>query len=135
MCRRPPRATRTDTLFPSTTRFRSHFRLTVNGETVVRLEERLGYAHKGIEDLMVGADLDRAGQLAGRTSGDSNVAYSYDFARATEAALGIQVPPRTQWLRERIGEPARLVTHMVDNGRLSNAPKYGKVPVGKEGDR
>ena len=26
-----------------------HFRFTANGETVVRLEERLGYVHKGIE--------------------------------------------------------------------------------------
>ena len=29
-----------------------HFRFTANGETVVRLEERLGYTHKGIESLM-----------------------------------------------------------------------------------
>ena len=29
-----------------------HFRFTANGETVVRLEERLGYVHKGIEALM-----------------------------------------------------------------------------------
>jgi Respiratory-chain NADH dehydrogenase, 30 Kd subunit len=31
-----------------------HFRFTANGETVVRLEERLGYVHKGIEGLMAG---------------------------------------------------------------------------------
>ncbi|MFZ0778525.1 MAG: NADH-quinone oxidoreductase subunit C, partial [Xanthobacteraceae bacterium] len=31
-----------------------HFRFTASGETVVRLEERLGYAHKGIESLMMG---------------------------------------------------------------------------------
>ena len=29
-----------------------HFRFTASGETVVRLEERLGYVHKGIESLM-----------------------------------------------------------------------------------
>ena len=32
-----------------------HFRFTANGETVVRLEERLGYVHKGIEALLTGA--------------------------------------------------------------------------------
>ena len=37
-----------------------HFRFTANGETVVRLEERLGYVHKGIDGLLAGADLDRA---------------------------------------------------------------------------
>src|SRR3974390_2795539 len=35
-----------------------HFRFTVNGETVVRLEERLGYVHKGIEALMSRASLE-----------------------------------------------------------------------------
>ena len=33
-----------------------HFRFTASGETVVRLEQRLGYAHKGIEGLMMGAE-------------------------------------------------------------------------------
>ena len=47
-----------------------HFRFTADGETVVRLEERLGYVHKGIDGLMAGADLDRAARLAGRVSGD-----------------------------------------------------------------
>src|SRR5262245_10645165 len=40
-----------------------HFRFTADGETVVRLEERLGYVHKGIESLMAGADLQRASKL------------------------------------------------------------------------
>ncbi|HLI22156.1 MAG TPA: hydrogenase expression protein HypE, partial [Stellaceae bacterium] len=64
-----------------------HFRFTAGGETVVRLEARLGYVHKGIEKLMAGAALDRAAKLAGRVSGDSTVAYAIAFARAAEAAL------------------------------------------------
>ncbi|HYQ92113.1 MAG TPA: NADH-quinone oxidoreductase subunit C, partial [Candidatus Competibacteraceae bacterium] len=48
-----------------------HFRFTANGETVVRLEERLGYVHKGIERLLAGATLEHAARLAGRVSGDS----------------------------------------------------------------
>ena len=59
-----------------------HFRFTASGETVVRLEQRLGYTHKGIEGLMAGASLERAVQLAGRVSGDSTVAYAYAFSRA-----------------------------------------------------
>jgi hypothetical protein len=59
-----------------------HFRFTANGETVVRLEQRLGYVHKGIEALMTGATLERGAKLAGRTSGDSTVAYALAFARA-----------------------------------------------------
>jgi hypothetical protein len=53
-----------------------HFRFTANGEHLVRLEQRLGYVHKGIESLMHGATLDAAAKLASRTSGDSTVAYA-----------------------------------------------------------
>src|SRR5262249_27539690 len=52
-----------------------HFRFAVNGETIVRLEQRLGYTHKGIDQLMIGASVERAAKLAGRVSGDSTVAY------------------------------------------------------------
>ena len=39
-----------------------HFRFTASGETVVRLEQRLGYVHKGIESLMAGATIETAAQ-------------------------------------------------------------------------
>jgi Ni,Fe-hydrogenase III large subunit/Ni,Fe-hydrogenase III component G len=97
-----------------------HFRFTANGETVVRLEERLGYVHKGIEDLMRGTDLDRARKLAGRTSGDSTVAYSLAFARAAEAALGIEAPPRARHLRALMAELERLANHFGDVGAICN---------------
>src|ERR1700684_4186045 len=81
-----------------------HSGFTANGETVVRLEQRLGYVHKGIESLMAGATIEKAAQLAGRTSGDSTVAYALAFAHAVEAALNIAVPPRAQYLRALMAE-------------------------------
>src|SRR5207249_7655189 len=97
-----------------------HFRFTANGETVVRLEERLGYVHKGIEGLMAGADIDRAARLAGRTSGDSTVAYAIAFARAIEAALELAVPQRARWLRALMAELERLANHFGDIGAICN---------------
>jgi Ni,Fe-hydrogenase III large subunit len=97
-----------------------HFRFTANGETIVRLEERLGYVHKGIESLMTGADLERAAKLAGRTSGDSTVAYAFGFARAAEAALGAEPPPRAQYLRGLMAELERLANHFGDIGAINN---------------
>ncbi|TPJ35094.1 NADH-quinone oxidoreductase subunit C [Mesorhizobium sp. B2-8-3] len=97
-----------------------HFRFTAGGETVVRLEERLGYVHKGIEGLMAGAPIDRAAKLAGRTSGDSTVAYSLAFARAVEAALGLEVPARAIWLRALMAELERLANHLGDIGAICN---------------
>jgi Ni,Fe-hydrogenase III large subunit len=97
-----------------------HFRFTANGETLVRLEERLGYTHKGIEWLMQDAPIERAARLAARTSGDSTVATSLAFARAVEAALGIDVPPRAMWLRALMAELERLANHFGDIGAICN---------------
>lgn len=97
-----------------------HFRFTANGETVVRLEERLGYTHKGIESLMAGAPIERAARLAARVSGDSTVAYSIAFARAIEAAAGVEVPARVHWLRALMAELERLANHIGDIGAVCN---------------
>ncbi|HUO53496.1 MAG TPA: nickel-dependent hydrogenase large subunit [Rhodoblastus sp.] len=97
-----------------------HFRFTASGETVVRLEERLGYVHKGIEKLMQGAPLARAAALAGRASGDSTVAFALAFARAVEAALGLEIPQRAIWLRALMAELERLANHLGDIGAICN---------------
>ncbi len=104
-----------------------HFRFTANGETIVRLEERLGYAHKGIECLMTGADLDRAARLAARTSGDSTVAYAIAFARAAEAALDVEAPPRAVWLRALMAELERLANHLGDIGAICNDAAFAPM--------
>jgi Ni,Fe-hydrogenase III large subunit len=101
-----------------------HFRFTVNGETVVRLEERLGYVHKGIEGTMAGASLDRAAMLAARTSGDSTVAYGIAFARAVEAALEVEVPARPSWLRAVMAELERIANHLGDFGAIANDASF-----------
>jgi Ni,Fe-hydrogenase III large subunit len=101
-----------------------HFRFTASGETVVRLEQRLGYVHKGIEGLMAGATLEHAVQLAGRVSGDSTVAYAYAFSRAAEAALGLAVPDRAVWLRALFAELERLANHLGDIGAICNDASF-----------
>jgi len=101
-----------------------HFRFTANGETVVRLEQRLGYVHKGIEALMAGASLDAAARLAGRTSGDSTVAYALAFAHAVEAAIDVEVPPRAIYLRALMAELERLANHFGDIGAICNDASF-----------
>jgi len=97
-----------------------HFRFTANGETIVRLEQRLGYVHKGIDGLMTGAEAGQAARLAGRTSGDSTVAYAIAFARALEAALEAEVPSRAHYLRALMAELERLANHFGDIGAVCN---------------
>ena len=101
-----------------------HFRFTANGEHVVRLEQRLGYVHKGVESLLSGAALDVAVKLAGRTSGDSTAAYALAFARAVEAALQVDVPHRATYLRALIAELERLANHFGDIGAICNDASF-----------
>ena len=101
-----------------------HFRFTANGETIVRLEERLGYVHKGIEGLMRDAPLERAAKLAGRVSGDSTVAYGIAFAQAVEAALALKVPQRAIFLRALMAELERLANHFGDIGAICNDASF-----------
>ncbi len=101
-----------------------HFRFTAAGEAVVRLEERLGYTHKGIESLIRGATLERAAELAARTSGDSTVAYVIAFAHAVEAALGVEAPPRARYLRALMAELERLANHFGDIGAICNDASF-----------
>jgi Ni,Fe-hydrogenase III large subunit len=101
-----------------------HFRFTANGETVVRLEERLGYVHKGTEGLMIGAEVVRAAKLAGRISGDTTVAYATAFAQAVETALEISAPPRALWLRGLMIELERMANHLGDIGAICNDASF-----------
>ena len=104
-----------------------HFRITASGETIVRLEQRLGYTHKGVENLLAGASLARAAKLAARTSGDSTVAYGLAFARAVEAATATPIPERAVWLRALMAELERLANHLGDIGAICNDAAFALI--------
>lgn len=95
-----------------------HFRFHVQGETVVRLEARLGYAHKGMTSLMLGKTPRAAARFAARLSGDSTVAHAWAFAAAAEAASGLIPPPRATLLRGVMAELERIANHLSDWGAL-----------------
>jgi Ni,Fe-hydrogenase III large subunit/Ni,Fe-hydrogenase III component G len=97
-----------------------HFRFSIVGEVVLRLEQRLGYKHKGIEKRAEGMTLGQCARLAGRVSGDSTVAYAWAFAQAVEGVLEVAVPPRALWLRAIALEIERLHNHLGDLGYLGN---------------
>jgi Ni,Fe-hydrogenase III large subunit/Ni,Fe-hydrogenase III component G len=97
-----------------------HFRFSVVGEKVLRLEERLGYTHKGIEKRFEGMTLMEGVRLAARVSGDSTVAYAWAYAMAAEAVTHTVVPPRAIVLRALLLERERLANHLGDVGALGN---------------
>jgi Ni,Fe-hydrogenase III large subunit/Ni,Fe-hydrogenase III component G len=102
-----------------------HFRFSIVGEKVLRLEERLGYVHKGIEARLRGMAVADGHRLAGRVSGDSTVAYAWSYAMAAEAATGCTPPPRAAWLRALMLERERVANHLGDLGALGNDAALG----------
>src|SRR6202162_5473808 len=97
-----------------------HFRFSIVGEKILRLEERLGYKHKGIEKRFEQMTLEEGARLAGGVSGDSTVAYAWAYAMAVEGATGTEPPPRALALRGILLELERIANHLGDLGYLAN---------------
>ncbi len=97
-----------------------HFRFSVVGEKVLRLEERLGYAHKGIEKRFEELRQKEGHKLAARISGDSAVAYSWAYCAALESITQTTCPPRAAQLRALALEHERIANHLGDLGALGN---------------
>jgi Ni,Fe-hydrogenase III large subunit/Ni,Fe-hydrogenase III component G len=97
-----------------------HFRFTVEGETVVNLETRLGFVHKGIEKLFETLPFERTPALAERVSGDESVAHALAYCQALESLAGREVPARAAWLRVVLLELERLYNHVGDVGMIVN---------------
>jgi Ni,Fe-hydrogenase III large subunit/Ni,Fe-hydrogenase III component G len=95
-----------------------HFRFSVEGETIINLESRMYFVHKGIEKLFESATLDQAVKLAERISGDSSVAHALAFCQAVEAIAGATISPRAAYLRVVLLELERLYNHIADVGAI-----------------
>lgn len=97
-----------------------HFRFQVVGEHILRLEEHLGYTHKGVAKHLQNASFDKGVQLTSRICGDSTVAYAWSYCMALENLHDLRVSPRAQWVRALLLERERIMNHLGDLGALGN---------------
>jgi Ni,Fe-hydrogenase III large subunit len=95
-----------------------HFRFSVVGDTVLHLELRHFYTHKGTEALFEGAPALSGVMLAESVSGDNCFAHAVAYCQAVENAFGISVPPRGRALRMVGLELERMLAHIADVGAL-----------------
>src|SRR3546814_6641342 len=102
MIRRPPRSTRTDTLFPYTTLFRSH------GFRINFLDPRLGMGVVGLDRKLPAQP--RPGLAAHRLKRQREETRSYLFARTDDHIVFGRVIERIGFPAE-IDEPVRLARH------------------------
>ena len=98
-----------------------HFRFMCNGEKVYDLEIRLGYQHRGVEELFL---QNPTNQLAESVCGDSVIAYNLAYSKAMEALLNIDVSNKAQLIRLIALEMERVAIHIGDLGAIAGDTAY-----------
>ncbi|HEX3049767.1 MAG TPA: NADH-quinone oxidoreductase subunit C [Aggregatilineaceae bacterium] len=97
-----------------------HFRFSVVGETVINLQMRLFFTHKGVEKLFEGRTPDEGLELAERISGDTTIGHALAYCQALESLVGCEIPDRAKYLRVVLLEMERLYNHIADFGAICN---------------
>ena len=95
-----------------------HFRFTSVGETVLHLDARLFYTHRGLEKRMEGLSPLDAFYVAERICGVCSVAHGLGYCEALEQIAGVDAPPRARLIRSIALELERLYNHVGDVGNI-----------------
>ncbi|ACS32561.1 formate hydrogenlyase II subunit F (Mhy2F) [Thermococcus gammatolerans EJ3] len=94
-----------------------HFRLYVKGEEIVDVDYRLFYQHRGIEKIGENRlTYDQVNFIAERICGICGTAHALAYAQAVEAAGGVEVPERAEYIRTVMAEIERLHSHLLNLG-------------------
>ena len=98
-----------------------HFRLFVDGETIVDADYRMFYVHRGMDKLAeTRMGYHEIAFLADRVCGICGFTHSVAYSNTIENALGIPVPPRAKMIRTILLEVERLHSHMLNIGLSSH---------------
>ena len=95
-----------------------HFRFSAVGESVLYLDARLFYTHRGLEKLVEGKTLTEALPIVERACGVCTVTHATVYSRAVERLTGTVPPPRAQMARVLLAEMERLYNHVGDLGNM-----------------
>jgi len=95
-----------------------HFRFSVVGDTVLHLQLRLFYTHKGTEKLFEGRVVTDAVPVAESVSGDNCFAHAVAYCQAVEEVNQAIIPPKANAIRLIGLELERLLAHIGDLGAL-----------------
>jgi formate hydrogenlyase subunit 5 len=94
-----------------------HFRLYMEGETIVDADYRLFYIHRGMEKLAESRlNYDQVTFLTDRICGICGYAHNVAYCTSIERALEIEVPERAQYIRTILLEVERLHSHLLNLG-------------------
>ncbi|MCK4516249.1 MAG: nickel-dependent hydrogenase large subunit, partial [Spirochaetaceae bacterium] len=89
------------------------FSFNLDGERIVGVDIKPGFAHRGIEYMGMKRNLIQTLYLSERICGICSISHPLAFTQAVENAAGIEVPPRAQYIRTIIGELGRIHSHLL----------------------
>jgi Ni,Fe-hydrogenase III large subunit len=88
-------------------------RLKVNGEEVINSEISTGYNHRGVEKLLEKNTWIKSIYISGRICGICNAVHMQTYVQGIERLLGIEPPPRANYIRTIVMELERIHSHML----------------------
>jgi NADH-quinone oxidoreductase subunit D len=87
--------------------------LEIDGETIVRIMPDIGYLHTGIEKTCEAKFYQQVVPLTDRIDYLCPMTNNLAYCLAVEKLLGLEIPPRAQWLRVMLNELTRINSHLV----------------------
>ena len=87
--------------------------LELDGETVVRADPHVGLLHRATEKLAESKPYNHSIGYMDRLDYVSMMCNEHAYVRAIEQLLGIEPPPRAQWIRTMFDEITRIRNHLM----------------------
>ncbi len=87
--------------------------LEIDGETVVRVLPEIGFLHTGIEKTCEAKFYQQVVPLTDRIDYLCPMTNNLTYCLAVEKLLGLEIPPRAQWMRVLMNELTRINSHLV----------------------
>src|SRR5438552_275977 len=87
--------------------------LEIDGETVVRMMPDIGYLHTGIEKTCEAKFYQQVVPLTDRIDYLCPLTNNLCYCLAVEKLLGLEIPPKAQWMRVLLTELSRINSHLV----------------------
>jgi len=103
------------------------FQLYVEGETVVDVDVRISYNHRGIEKLDESKTFDQVPFVVERVCGICSASHPLAYVQAVEEIAHVEVPERALYLRTIVNELERLHSHLLWVGLAGHFLGYNTV--------
>jgi NADH-quinone oxidoreductase subunit D len=101
--------------------------LEIEGENIVSMMPDIGYLHTGIEKTFEAKFYQQGVVLTDRMDYLCPMTENLAYCLAVEKLLGLEIPPKAQWMRVMLNELTRLNSHLVWLG--SHALDIGAMSV------